>query len=169
MNELKITDTEIEKLHRKLKKDAKTSGYFLNTDIEFVKELIRGLLVNEKRYGYLSCPCRIASGNINLDLDIICPCDYRDSDLNDFGSCYCALYVSQDIFAGNKKARSIPERRPPPDKRKNVKIEIPEKEISNLSLPIWRCKVCGYLCARENPPETCPICNAKKERFERFR
>ncbi|MGD0237952.1 MAG: rubredoxin-like domain-containing protein, partial [Syntrophorhabdales bacterium] len=31
-----------------------------------------------------------------------------------------------------------------------------------------RCKVCGYLCAREEPPETCPICSAKQERFERF-
>ena len=27
---------------------------------------------------------------------------------------------------------------------------------------------CGYLCAREQPPEVCPICKAKKERFERF-
>lgn len=37
-----------------------------------------------------------------------------------------------------------------------------------LSMPVWRCKVCGYLCAREGPPEVCPICKAKKERFERF-
>ncbi|MFQ3675710.1 MAG: rubredoxin-like domain-containing protein, partial [Endomicrobiia bacterium] len=40
--------------------------------------------------------------------------------------------------------------------------------LSSLSLPIWRCKVCGYLCARESPPEVCPICKAKKERFEKF-
>jgi ferredoxin-thioredoxin reductase catalytic chain len=37
-----------------------------------------------------------------------------------------------------------------------------------LPLPVWRCKVCGYLCARESPPEVCPICKAKKERFEKF-
>ncbi|TSA54952.1 MAG: ferredoxin:glutaredoxin reductase, partial [Dehalococcoidia bacterium] len=24
------------------------------------------------------------------------------------------------------------------------------------------------LCARDGPPEICPICKAKKERFERF-
>ena len=29
-------------------------------------------------------------------------------------------------------------------------------------------KVCGYLCARNNPPETCPICKAKRERFAKF-
>jgi rubrerythrin len=37
-----------------------------------------------------------------------------------------------------------------------------------LSKPVWRCKVCGYLCARDAPPEVCPICKAKKERFEKF-
>jgi ferredoxin-thioredoxin reductase catalytic chain len=37
-----------------------------------------------------------------------------------------------------------------------------------LPLPVWRCRVCGYLCARDGPPEVCPICKARKERFERF-
>jgi ferredoxin-thioredoxin reductase catalytic chain len=37
-----------------------------------------------------------------------------------------------------------------------------------LSKPVWRCKVCGYLCARDEPPDLCPICKVKKERFERF-
>jgi rubrerythrin len=35
-------------------------------------------------------------------------------------------------------------------------------------LPVWRCRVCGYLCARDEPPGVCPICKAKKDRFERF-
>ena len=37
-----------------------------------------------------------------------------------------------------------------------------------LPYPIWRCRVCGYLCARKEPPEVCPICKAEKERFEHF-
>jgi rubrerythrin len=41
-------------------------------------------------------------------------------------------------------------------------------DVSNLPYPVYRCKVCGYLCARDEPPEICPICKAKKERFERF-
>jgi rubrerythrin len=28
--------------------------------------------------------------------------------------------------------------------------------------------VCGYLCARDGPPEVCPICKARRERFEMF-
>ncbi len=35
-------------------------------------------------------------------------------------------------------------------------------------MPVWRCKVCGYLCAREKPPGVCPICKAQRERFEIF-
>jgi rubrerythrin len=33
---------------------------------------------------------------------------------------------------------------------------------------VWRCRVCGYLCARTEPPEVCPICKVGKERFELF-
>ncbi|MGD2148169.1 MAG: ferredoxin:glutaredoxin reductase, partial [Anaerolineae bacterium] len=36
------------------------------------------------------------------------------------------------------------------------------------TMPVWRCRVCGYLAAREHPPGRCPICKAKKDRFERF-
>jgi ferredoxin-thioredoxin reductase catalytic subunit len=126
------------------------------------------LLVNEKRYGYWSCPCRLAEGLKEEDLDIICPCDYRDPDLNDYGTCYCALYVSQSVLKGEEKLGSIPERRPSSEERKRAKPKSMAESISSLPLPVWRCKVCGYLCAREDPPEVCPICKAKKERFERF-
>jgi ferredoxin-thioredoxin reductase catalytic subunit len=129
-------------------------------------------LINEKRYGYCACPCRLASGVQEEDLDIICPCDYRDPDLNEYGSCYCALYVSDEIAKGERKASSIPERRPPePERRKLLEKAAESKAAgpaSSLPLPVWRCRVCGYLCARDKPPETCPICKAKKDRFERF-
>jgi rubrerythrin len=36
-------------------------------------------------------------------------------------------------------------------------------------IKVWRCRVCGYLCARPEPPETCPICKVSRERFEEFK
>ena len=90
-----IDKDEVDKLYKRLDEEAESSGYHLNPDIEFTKELVKGLLINEKRYGYWACPCRLASGNKDEDLDIICPCDYRDADLDEFGNCYCALYVSK--------------------------------------------------------------------------
>ena len=166
MNDNNIDNSRIETVYKKLKFDTEKFGYFLNPDVEFTKELVKGLLINQDRYGYWACPCRLASGNKKDDLDIICPCDYRDPDLNDYETCFCGLYVSKKVINEEKKVKIIPERRSQIKKDEVKKME--ESDKLNISMPVWRCKVCGYLCARENPPETCPICKAEKERFERF-
>lgn len=163
-----IEDKEVEKLYLRLDREAKFAGYNLNPDIEFTKELVKSLIVNEKRYGYWACPCRLATGNKEEDLDVICPCDYRDPDLIEHGTCYCALYVSKEIADGKKKPEPIPERRPLKEERLEMKEKSIKTNISSLSKPVWRCKVCGYLCGRDEPPEICPICKAKKDRFELF-
>lgn len=164
-----MTPKDIDRTYEKLKKDADSAGYHLNSDVIFVKELIEGILTNDERYGYWACPCRLASGTKEDDLDMICPCDYRDSDLNEFGACYCALYVTDDVLSKERELQSIPDRRPPPDQRTDLKKrETGKANLRALSYPVWRCKVCGYLCARDEPPGTCPICKAKKDRFERF-
>ncbi len=162
------TVEEIDALLARLDREARAGGYFLNPDIEFTRDLVRGLLVNQARYGYPSCPCRLAAGEMGEDLDIICPCDYRDADLGAYGACYCALYVSQAIAKGEEQPRSIPERRPPPEQRRKARKEAAAGALSGLPYPVWRCRVCGYLCARDEPPELCPVCKARKERFERF-
>jgi ferredoxin-thioredoxin reductase catalytic subunit len=163
-----VREEEVQKLYQRLNSEAEAGGYHLNPEVEFTRDLVRGLIINERRYGYWACPCRLASGNKEEDLDIICPCDYRDPDLSEYDACYCALYVSEKVLKVEKKYGSIPERRPSLEERKKEKSKAIVGDISSLSLPVWRCKVCGYLCARENPPEVCPICKAKKERFERF-
>ena len=163
-----VTGEEIDRLYEKLDKEAENAGYHLNPDTAMTRELLNGLLVNQKRFGYPSCPCRLASGKKEEDLDIVCPCDYRDPDLEDYGGCYCSLYVSREVAEGKKQLGSIPERRPSRAVRLKVKPEKKETSISSLPLPVWRCKVCGYLCARDGPPGVCPICKAGKERFERF-
>ncbi|MBA4396958.1 MAG: ferredoxin:glutaredoxin reductase [Syntrophus sp. (in: bacteria)] len=159
---------DIENTYEKLKKEAESAGYRFTPDAAFAKELIRGLLANEERYGYRACPCRLASGNMADDLDIICPCDYRDADMETYGACYCALYVSEAVYRGEQAVRAIPERRLPPEEQSKSGTGAAATMSHRLSYPVWRCKVCGYLCAREEAPGICPICKAKKERFERF-
>lgn len=157
-----------EALYLRLSKEAAEGGYFLNPDKEFVLNLCEGLLTNEKRFGYMACPCRLASGIKDEDLDIICPCDYRDSDIEKYGACYCGLYVSKDAAEGKKKISSIPESRPTAKERTDKTDKGSGQRPLTATLPVWRCKVCGYLCARNEPPGICPICKAGKERFERF-
>ncbi len=159
-------DERVQKRLEALKKDAAVGGYKLNPDEDFVADLAEGLVVNNDRYGLEICPCRLIDGAPEENLDIVCPCVYRDDDLADYGACYCALYVTDGI-----PTKQVPERRPPKEERKVA--EAARQEASGapaaaLKYPVYRCTVCGYLCANTNPPRVCPICKAKAERFERF-
>jgi len=112
-----ISPEKVDALYDALKRWAESTSYNLNPDEEFTRGLVEGLLINRQRYGYQSCPCRLASGDKQKDKDIICPCDYRDADLGEWGACYCALYVSDEVLRGEREVRSIPERRPPEKQR----------------------------------------------------
>lgn len=172
MSPAETDDAEVQKYYEELKEQIESMGYHLNPDEEFTKSLLKNILLNKDRYGYEACPCRLASGKKEDDMDIICPCYYRDPDLEDYGACYCGLYISGDILRGKKKLTPIPERRPGPDEREMNAEQTNSKgdlsKLERLPFPVWRCKVCGYLCAREGAPEICPICKAGKDRFERF-
>lgn len=100
-----------DQLYEILSKYANSLGIQLNRDKEFVVDIISGLLKNEERYGYRSCPCRLASGLKERDQDIICPCRYRDDDIREFGSCYCSLYVSKAWNDNTVPHEIVPERR----------------------------------------------------------
>lgn len=170
MTFIEMNPAEIDRVFAILKREAESGGYFLNPDTDFSKNLVAGLLKNEKRYGYRACPCRLASGKRDEDRDIICPCDYRDPDIEEFGACYCALYVSPAVAAGKVKVAPVPERRPPRSlrgKQPAIRSITPGEPLA-VPMPVWRCRVCGYLCARDQPPGICPICKATKDRFERF-
>ena len=104
---------EIEKLYKMLKKAQEPKGYYFNKDRERVFELLEALITNKKRYGYMACPCRLASGNKENDKDIICPCVYRVPDVEEYGSCYCNLYVSKEWNEGGIPHDYVPERRSP--------------------------------------------------------
>lgn len=103
---------EIEELYERLKKIQEAKGYYFNKDKERVFELLEALLINKDRYGYMACPCRLAAGEKEADRDIICPCVYRKPDVEEFGSCYCNLYVSREWNDETIPHEYIPERRP---------------------------------------------------------
>jgi ferredoxin-thioredoxin reductase catalytic subunit len=103
---------DIQQLYEMLKKSQEAKGFLFNIDRERVMDLLSGLIINKERYGYMSCPCRLASSDRVKDQDIICPCVYRDPDVQEFGSCYCNLYVSQEWNEGKIEHVYVPERRP---------------------------------------------------------
>lgn len=170
----------LEQVRQRAENDARTHGYYLNPDEDFLASLLEGLRENEERYGYPSCPCRRATGVFELDRDIICPCDYRDPDCEEYGYCYCALYVRKDVVEKKLPIKPIPERRTPeklvkayskdivaPSVKKGEenKVAMDSKKPLEGKLKMWYCRQCGYVCFREEPPYVCPICKAKREMF----
>jgi ferredoxin-thioredoxin reductase catalytic subunit len=101
-----------EALADKLARYAEAQGIELCADREYVLDILAGILMNEARYGYRACPCRLASGDPAKDRDIVCPCAYMKADVAEFGSCYCGLYVSRAWNAGEVPRVKVPERRP---------------------------------------------------------
>ncbi len=94
------------KMREWLAQEAKNHGYTINPDQKVVEEILAGLAVNEKRYGYKACPCRLATGKYQMDCDIICPCSYCFLDVEKNGRCYCSLFVSDWFVSGDS---SLPE------------------------------------------------------------
>jgi ferredoxin-thioredoxin reductase catalytic chain len=173
MEKIEIPQNETDALFEKLTLFGQKRGYFLNHDEKMAKGLCQALLKNEKRYGYQICPCRLTSGSRESDLDVICPCDYRDPDLMEYGVCYCGLYVTKKVFTEKIPTKPVPERRPKKETRlinqqKYMEEQNQPKDINKLSQPVWRCQVCGYIAARPEAPEICPICGASHDRFEKF-
>lgn len=88
-------------------------GYILQRDGQTLEDLLSGLVENKKRYGYQSCPCRFASGKRELDRDLICPCDYSAHDIEEYGACFCNLFLSPGFYEERDEGYlEIPERRP---------------------------------------------------------
>ena len=79
-----------------LKKVQEPKGYYFSDDREHVMRLMNALLKNKERYGYMCCPCRLASEDPEWDRDMICPCAYREADVAEYGT---AIAIS--TFPGN--------------------------------------------------------------------
>jgi len=104
---------DLARIRELIRQAQEPQGYFFNASGELVDELLEALLANRDRFGYMACPCRLASGVREKDRDIMCPCVYRAADVQEYGSCYCGLYVSAAFNAGEIPKRRVPERRPP--------------------------------------------------------
>ena len=172
----------IDEVRRRAEADAKTYGYYLTPQPELLQGFLEGLKTNENRYGYPLCPCRLSSGIFEYDRDIICPCDYRDPDVAEYGSCYCRLYVNKQVYE-SQNLPEVPERRPlekqaraygtqtaaaeqasdqGAQEKMSAKAEKPQEAVKKK---LWYCKQCGYVVFRGDPPYICPICKAKREMF----
>lgn len=102
---------EIKNTMERLQRFSEKKRASLNPDKSIAAKLVSGLLENQNRYGYWACPCRLSTGDKMKDKDIICPCDYWEQDVAEFGACYCGLFVSERVITGEIIQAIVPERR----------------------------------------------------------
>jgi ferredoxin-thioredoxin reductase catalytic chain len=110
---VKKADKRTEEVYEFVRRVARHQGWELNRDDSFLQDLVEGLRVNYSRYGYFLCPCRDGSGQRDKDRDIVCPCVYNIPDQQQYGHCFCGLFLSKAFHAKNREPAPIPERRPP--------------------------------------------------------
>lgn len=65
----------------------------LNPDEEHVRKVAKGLVKNYEKYGHYFCPCRVVTGDLDLDIKNDCPCVYVQREIYEKGQCHCALFV----------------------------------------------------------------------------
>lgn len=88
---------EIAEISLKIRADsekfAKIKGWRINPDMEIADTAIFGLARNKLMRGRRYCPCRLPSGDPEVDRRYICPCRDAETDVEKDGHCHCYLYV----------------------------------------------------------------------------
>lgn len=77
------------------KKYAASQDFKLNPNKKTVDLILKGLLFNEKKYGFRYCPCRTVTGNKKEDKKLICPCFWNKKEIKEQGKCLCQLFVKK--------------------------------------------------------------------------
>lgn len=74
----------------------------LNPDEEDLKGLAEAMEKYLKDGKQAYCPCRVLSGNEEVDRKIICPCYFYMGEVELQGRCQCSLYVTPKWIEENK-------------------------------------------------------------------
>ena len=77
------------------------NDFILNPDKAHVDTIIEGVLLNEKKFGLKLCPCRLRDGTRKKDIELICPCNFKNhttwlKPVDGRGAmCWCGLFVKR--------------------------------------------------------------------------
>lgn len=93
-------------------------GYRFNSDASFVSDVLSGVLTNLEREGDTFCPCRIRTGEMVKDLEIVCPCiPFHRDEFAALGKCWCGLFVLEGTADDSALMGSVPALVPGADVR----------------------------------------------------
>ena len=75
---------------------ADENNWKLNGDDHQRNAVLIGLARNKLKFGERYCPCRIRSGDLEKDKEIICPCIFHRDEIEKDGNCHCYLFYKKE-------------------------------------------------------------------------
>lgn len=97
---------EVKKQRRWIEKYAAQKNYAINPNWMMSTNLEIWLCEMEATFGKRYCPCFEPSGDVKLDKQMSCPCEYIDDEIEEYGTCHCALFGAADLDKEGWKASS---------------------------------------------------------------
>ncbi len=88
---------QIKKQKAWMQKYIAKKGYALNPDWMMSTNLSIWLTEMEETFGKRYCPCFEPSGDAELDKKMLCPCKFIDDEIEEYGTCHCALFGAGDL------------------------------------------------------------------------
>ena len=97
---------QIKKQKAWMKKYVAKKGYALNPDWMMSTNLSIWLTEMEDTFDKRYCPCFEPSGDGELDKKMLCPCKFIDDEIEEYGTCHCALFGAGDLDKAGWQASS---------------------------------------------------------------
>jgi len=94
------------KQQRWIEKYCEQKGYAINPSWMMATNLKSNLCEMEATFGKRYCPCFEPSGDKTLDKKMMCPCEYVEDEIAEYGTCHCALFGPADLSKAQWKASS---------------------------------------------------------------
>ncbi len=88
---------QIKKQKAWMEKYIAKKGYALNPNWMMSTNLSIWLTEMEDTFGKRYCPCFEPSGSAELDKKMLCPCKFIDDEIEEYGTCHCALFGAGDL------------------------------------------------------------------------
>ncbi|MFA6137696.1 MAG: ferredoxin-thioredoxin reductase catalytic domain-containing protein [Sulfurimonas sp.] len=97
---------QVKKQDAWIRKFAKQKNYALNPSWMMSTNLEIWLSELEATFGKRYCPCFEPSGDAELNKKMLCPCEFIEDEIKEYGTCHCALFGSADLDKAGWKASS---------------------------------------------------------------
>lgn len=94
------------KQQRWLEKYSEQNNYALNPSWMMLTNLKSNLCEMEATFGKRYCPCFEPSADEELNKKMMCPCEFIDDEIAEYGTCHCALFGPADLSKADWKTSS---------------------------------------------------------------